>query len=98
MLTNSERKWLNDRKHKAYCRYCSGRYLCPNSNAYVFRCPLIPNLQDALEFEARVAAKLAKVISNLVQEEPWPDVEVQATTPDLVLKWARLRVEEEMGG
>ena len=51
---------------------------------------------EAAEFEQRVAVKLAKVISNLVKEEPWPDIEVQATTPDLVLKWVRLSVEEEM--
>ena len=45
---------------------------------------------EAAEFEARVAAKMAKVIAKLVREEPWSDVEAQATTPDLVIKWARL--------
>ena len=65
------------------------------------KCPLVPSkelLLEAADFEQRVAAKLAKVISNLVKEAPWPDIEAQATTPDLVLKWARLAVEEEMDG
>lgn len=91
MLTESERQWLKNRRNKAYCRHC-------NPFASDYSCPLTGNMKDTAEFEGRVAVKLAKVIANLVKENPFSDVEAQATTPDLVLKWARLSVEEEMDG
>ncbi|WP_417023836.1 hypothetical protein, partial [Bilophila wadsworthia] len=59
MLTEQERKWLEERKNRPalcggplnYCGYgCLVRY----------GCPLTPDYQDAAEFEARVAEKLAE--------------------------------------
>lgn len=58
----------------------------------------IAELQDALEFSERVAAKLATIIHALTKDKPWPNILWPAVTPDKVLKWARLRVEEEMDG
>jgi hypothetical protein len=61
MLTKREREWLEDRKHKAYCRYCSGSKLCANPFASGFSCPLAAgNMKDALEFSERVVVKLAE--------------------------------------
>ena len=107
MLT--EREWLEDREYARYhysCQWCSQydpMLIMPDRQSvpcmWYSTCPCNTNnydYKDALEFSERVTTRLAKVISNLVKEEPWPDIEVQATTPDLVLKWVRLSVEEEM--
>ena len=95
MLTESEKKWLKDRKPKAYCRYCGIKYFCSNSNVSCFKCPLImENLEDALEFSERVAAKLA--------DPYYPPMDAGSDGPQLFmppadrLKWARIEVEEEM--
>lgn len=58
MLTEKERKWLEERKHrKAPCgdetHHCVGCMV-------KYGCSLTPDWIDAAEFEARVAAKLAE--------------------------------------
>lgn len=98
MWTLSEKRWLIYRSNgycRNWCRRNSMACLLPNKK----HCPLCPSkqdLQEAAEFEGRAAVKLAKVIAKLVKENPFSDIEVQAITPDLVLKWAYLKVEEEM--
>lgn len=91
MLTKSEREWL---EHRDAMQFLTGTYIADFAEYQLWNSG--KDWKEAAEFSESVAAKLAKVISNLVKEEPWPDIEVQATTPDLVLKWVRLSVEEEM--
>ena len=86
MLTESEREWLKNRRNKAYCRYCSGIYLCSNPNASGFKCPLIPDYKNAALFEVRVAARLASYVETF----GWKDCGRE------LLKQASLVVEEEM--
>ena len=95
MLTNSEWKWLADRKKERLfvCRFCPGKAYgreMPDTGGVPCVCHCMSlhirpecyklhkgtGWDDAAVFEARVAAKLAKM--------------------DCVLKYARLAVEEEM--
>ena len=84
MLTKSEREWLEDRKRMAYCRYCNVSKLCANPFASGYSCPLTGNMKDAAEFSERVAALISKLYADKFA--------------DVVLKHARLAVEEEMDG
>lgn len=111
MLTAQEREWLERRK--SVCTYCAKRTSCKRGEKYNFRkeeCKYhaYSFLRDAhildIEFEARVAARLAE----LVNSEPWPNLwpeciscerhakEGDAACPPCVLKEARLAVEAEM--
>lgn len=103
MLTEQERKWLEERKNRPalcggplnYCGYgCLVRY----------GCPLTPDYQDAAEFEARVAEKL-----TLKEPCPLPEHADLDDCPYFIedeesafscrwcsLKRARIAVEEEM--
>jgi hypothetical protein len=107
MLTASERAWLEDRKHKSYCRYCNVSKLCANPFASGYSCPLTGNMKDAAEFSERVAAKLAQAYMKIIDAEF--DIEIRLICEacpaagrcnmdccDSILKWARLQVEEEM--
>ena len=112
MLTEKERKWLERRKKNekeygsVYCPYCEqfnpewDLYLgyCNNS----IDCPLTEHdFQDAAEFEARVAEKLARNICYNCSDEPegcpsafeYP----RRTGERCRLMHARIAVEGEMG-
>lgn len=70
MLSEAEKKWLEDREQ---VEIANGLYSCAHcqlfSNTYSVytgycigeyaECPIVPNFRDAAEFEARVAMKLA---------------------------------------
>ena len=95
MLTDSEREWLKDRRNKAYCRYCSVIDLCSNPNASGFKCPLIPDYEEAAEFSERVASLLAEIMPKALAD-PWFIKNAKDINADVTLKWAQLSVEEEM--
>lgn len=110
-MTESEREWLEDREYARYhysCQWCSQydpMLIMPDRQdvpcMWYTTCPCHTNnydYKDALEFSERMTTSMAKVIATLVRENPFSDIEVQAITPDLVLKWAYLSVEEEMNG
>lgn len=82
MLTDSEKKWLEDRRRVAYCRYCNVSTLCANPFASGYTCPLTAgNMKDALEFSERVAAKLAKAFKEYVKRRNCVDFEVGTRCP-----------------
>ena len=103
MLTKQEKKWLKERENRPApcgdrqedCRGCLSRF-----------CILMPDYQDAAEFEARVAAKL-----TLKEPCPLPEHADLDDCPYFIeheesafscrwcrLKRARIAVEEEMEG
>lgn len=116
MLTQSEREWLawkyRIRRDKdlagAWCQNCphlgrnaAGCYGDPY-------CPLFPDMQDALEFEGRVAEKLAindtsylpchqKGHENQCPYDNYCPTDKKKTAW-CKMKHARLQVEEEMDG
>lgn len=102
MLTDSERAWLKHRdianpRGTYFCEYCKDYAECHSDMGWGVECPTAPlSLQDAAEFEARVAAKLAKGIpqSAWLAEAEKCDMPPSWTR----LKLARLQVEEEMDG
>jgi hypothetical protein len=64
MLTESEREWLNNRNNRVehFCRWCDIYEDCLGDLGAIF-CPSWTQkvqLQEAAEFESRVAAKLAE--------------------------------------
>lgn len=98
MLTEKERKWLEERKNRPalcggplnYCGYgCLVRY----------GCPLTPDYQDVAEFEARVSRCIAEnaseldMISNNLQ---FLDGFKAKSLAWYILREARIAVEEEM--
>jgi hypothetical protein len=112
MLTEAEKKWLGDREqveianglyscahcklfsniYSVYTGYCIGEYA---------ECPIVPDFQDAAEFEARVAAKLTGL--NAAELPCYPNFlcpfsakNLGIGCKDCFLKHARLAVEEEM--
>ena len=107
MLTDSEKRWLRDRKlsPSPYCGWCMKYALCCNPKFN--HCPTKDsNWQDVAEFEARVAAKLAEAFMGII------DVEFDYQLPsncaacpckgkcsldckDSILKWARFAVERD---
>lgn len=66
MLTEQERKWLEERKKRTqHCDTCPNRVgyyeLCSSCRSRsLYGLSLCPDYRDAAEFEARVAAKLAE--------------------------------------
>ena len=95
MLTASEREWVawkirircDESIAPAWCHHC--QHLGKDwGSCYQQRyCPLFScNWEDAAEFEARVAAKLASI-----DFQPIAD-----TRPSARLKYARIAVEEEI--
>ena len=116
-LTERERRWLEWRKNP--CNRC-GRYRrcgwttenipCEKRGLFEVKAwgtkdgCVKKDFRDAVEFEARVAARL----SSLVYAEPWPNLwpeciscqrhakEGDAACPPCVLKESRLAVESEM--
>ena len=69
MLTEEDRKWLEERRiatgeDGVYCRYCNKRPSIITGGLCAGICPMFPaahQFRDAAEFEARVAAKLASM-------------------------------------
>ena len=112
MLTASEREWLKDRRNKAYCRYCSVIDLCSNPNASGFKCPLIPDYEEAAEFSEQVAARLARMMlepnrypcrggsPQLGCMRDWSNLTgpMAVHCEDCILREVRLQVEREMDG
>ena len=112
MLTEKERKWLEEREEKHFiCRYCTHthiekthcQYVPPFYNQW---CYLFAENQDweyAAEFEARVAAKLASMDYEDVPCAhgmkifcPRPDKPKQDCGTWCLMREARLAVEAEM--
>lgn len=109
MLTEAEKKWLGNREFANAVNY--GAYSCPSCwwlNKELEECILRrclrfdPDYQDAAEFEARVAAKLATMtcdrfcpaaLNNRVCRRAWAD---RRPMYECRLKRARLAVEAEM--
>ena len=96
MLTEKERKWLEERKYrKAPCgdetHHCVGCMV-------KYGCSLTPDWIDAAEFEARVAARLAGAWA--IGEDMCFNNHCQLFDKDrctaCYLKNARIAVEEEM--
>lgn len=107
MLTDSEKKWLEERKYDLEIFGC---YYCPSCKGFdkreggciFIRCMIFRiNWEDCAEFEARVAAKLTEISAT------WEPCFKAGGCPVEVLyahncipcrlKHARLTVEEEMG-
>lgn len=102
MLTEQERKWLEERKNlcKRCTRHSSAVVYCScghnfNTNAY----SLTPDYRDAAEFEARVSRCIAEnaseldMISNNLQ---FLDGFKAKSLAWYILREARIAVEEEM--
>lgn len=107
MLTEHEKQWLEERKQyiqrfysETFCKYCY--YFKEIPKGWACDADICPtdrrdhDYEDAAEFEARVAAKLAKECSAW-----WPCGEVDECISgqpcrECHLKHARLVVEEEM--
>ena len=112
MLTEDEKKWLEEReqvelRHGLYsCGHCKWHSdVFDEYTGYCaaeFRdCPIMGNFREAAEFEARVAAKLATVICAGCEDFNKKDVCPLAIYQAIGLyecrmKHARLAVEREM--
>lgn len=104
MLTEQERKWLEERnnlckrctRHSPAVVYCSCGHNF-NTNAY----SLVPDYRDAAEFEARVSRCIAEnaseldMISNNLQ---FLDGFKAKSLAWYILREARIVVEEKMDG
>ena len=107
MLTESEREWLNNRDNHAehFCLWCDAWEDCQGElNALV--CPSWTQkvqLREAAEFESLVAAKLATIYSEVESEichvcPAWFLCFGEQDCRTTILKYARLKVEEEKNG
>lgn len=101
MLTESEKRWLTGRAKKwaNFCDVCT----VGNENCKLMyfrkKCPTniqAKDLLEALEFESRLAAKLADAYWPPLVYTPVAPFEQIFMPPMDRLKWARLAVEEEM--
>lgn len=87
MLTESEREWL---EHRDAMQFLTGTYIADFAEYPLWNSG--KDWQEAAEFEARVAAKLA--------ENDWGNID-EDCPPNMAFGWgklkhARLQVEEEM--
>ena len=110
MLTEAEKKWLEERQDKGeynfyYCQYCNKIPSIVTGGLCAGPCPMYPGgfeYQDAAEFEARVAARLAKspCLTCPDNKQGGCCTRKMARGRDVVevcrLKHARLVVEQEM--
>lgn len=115
MITPSEREWLRNRKGKddlyLFCKHCMVRPKTDDCywNHVVGACPVYPDIEEANEFEAKVAAKLATEHENIMLNGgvceacfAWEtcfngfEENDNALCSFEMLKAARLIVEEEM--
>ena len=104
MLTEQERKWLEERKKRTqHCDTCPNRVgyyeLCSSCRSRsLYGLSLCPDYCDAAEFEARVAARLAGAWA--IGEDMCFNNHCQLFDKDrctaCYLKNARIAVEEEM--
>ena len=110
MLTKNERKWLHQRRHWN-CIYCPPipRTMCLMGERPAYCAIADTDWKDAAEFEGRVAEKLAWLADLLAETNqyrpncsdvcPAVDICPKGYVPDCrryLLKYARLKVEEEM--
>ena len=107
MLTEAEKKWLEERERTelthglyscAHCWHCTiERDLyhgyCTASEDY---CLIEPDFRDAAEFEARVAAKLAYFDIYRPCADDGRCIELPMPCQSCRIKHARLAVEAEM--
>jgi hypothetical protein len=105
MLTEAEKKWLEERKDKGeynfyYCQYCNKIPSIETGGLCAGPCPMYPGgfeYEDAAEFEARVAASIAQDAYNCAQDEMlFQHQEGDKPQGWYILRDARLAVEEEM--
>lgn len=111
MLTEAEKKWLEERKKRPlkFCHYCSLRNIDYHSCGEFWDnhgcCPVRTkkDWKDAAEFEARVAAKLAQSPcwscpekSKLSCPRGKSDANGRPKAEACRLKHVRLAVEQEM--
>lgn len=111
MLTESEREWVRENKTRNGCIYARRcRYTCFEPPY----CPVIPtknDLMEAAEFESRVAAKLTNIHfgtedcaycgNHINMNEYCGECKTASSDKRCLacrLKYARLKVEEEMDG
>ena len=105
-LTESEKKWLEERKDKGeynfyYCQYCNKIPSIVTGGLCAGPCPMYPGgfeYEDCAEFEARVAARLTRSHDELTACDGF-DATCHSETLtcwECRLKHARLAVEEEM--
>lgn len=97
MLTDSEKRWLRDRKlsPNPYCGWCMKYALC--CSPLFTKCPTKnADLGDALEFESRVAARLADAYWPPLVYTPVAPFEQIFMPPMDRLRCARITVEKEM--
>jgi hypothetical protein len=103
MLTEAEKKWLEERKDKGeynfyYCQYCNKIPSIVTGGLCAGPCPMYPGgfeYEDAAEFEARVSRIMALYLGAP------PCGTGKCNNPDFLcpecrLKYARLAVEQEM--
>lgn len=102
-LSDAEIKWLEERKKYSgleFCPHCAmkknGAFPCAKWLINGF-CPTVggQDLRDAAEFEARVAANLAKKIPMAMRMSRVKDSDF-IMNAETALALARLDVEEEM--
>ena len=105
MLTDSEREWLNNRDNYAehFCRWCDAWEDCQGELSAILCISWTQKVQlrEAAEFEQRVAAKLADIYSEVESEichvcPAWFPCFGEQDCRATILKYARLKVEEEM--
>lgn len=116
MLTYNERSWLAWKKRISQMKNVSAAWChkCPQHGRNAAGCygepycPLFPDMQDALEYEGRVAAKLAEAYGTMMDHnekysicqtcrfEVVKTLGCMSTCAETVLRWAQLEVEEEM--
>ena len=103
MLTEAEKKWLEERQDKGeynfyYCQYCNKIPSIVTGGLCAGPCPMYPGdfeYEDAAEFEARVAAWQADNIPSC-DFCNWYEECFKTSCARTRLKHARLAVEEEM--
>lgn len=117
MLTESENAWLKHRdianpRGTYFCEYCKDYAECHSDMLWgIDECPTAPlSLHDAAEFEARVAAKLARIMFErnrypcrggspqlgCMRDRSNLTGPMAVHCEDCILREVRLQVEEEM--
>ena len=105
MLTEQEKKWLEERKKRTqHCDTCPNRVgyyeLCSSCRSRsLYGLSLCPDYRDAAEFEARVSRYIAENASELdFSSNNWQffDGFKAKSLAWYILREARIAVEEEM--
>lgn len=112
MLTEAEKKWLEERSSPRRLALCSRSHMATRffdmtqkhchhcdlhrSGARKY-CPLVSDYRDAAEFEARVAAKLAADVESYFEIRNGARIPIRRDkNVFLRLKHARIEAEQEM--